>query len=314
MISVTGGVEFEKTYFDGLRKLNRSQIIKVIDKYMDPSNISMSIVLPNNTKIDGKKFLELFNNSFKSTNKKHAVSKEKILRYKSKVSVVDGITGDNDYDFGSNIIIEKPELIKHKSGAKIIMRRMTSTPLVSVKILMPGGVLFEDESNNGLSNLVARTLAFGADDLSFADMANIIDSTASSLTAFSGRNTIGFSADFMKPFFKDMLDLTSKIILKPKFKQEFFDTEKKVIEDEIKSAEDNLGHYARMLLLKTMYKKHPYRFDLLGSIDNVRKFKRADAIAFYKKLLAPDRMVFSVTGDFDKKQLMEWVDDLLSKI
>ena len=314
MISVTGGVEFEKTYFDGLRKLDRSQIIKVIDKYMAPSNISMSIVLPNNTKIDGEKFLEMFNNSFKSTNKKHAASKEKILRYKSKVSVVDGITGDNDYDFGSNIIIEKPELIKHKSGAKIIMRRMTSTPLVSVKILMPGGVLFEDESNNGLSNLVARTLSFGADDLSFSDMANIIDSTASSLTAFSGRNTIGFSADFMKPFFKDMLDLTAKIILKPKFKQEFFDTEKKVIEDEIKSAEDNLGHYARMLLLKTMYKKHPYRFDLLGSIENVRRFKRADAIAFYKKLLAPDRMVISVTGDFDKKQLMEWVDDVLSKI
>ncbi|MCX6111859.1 MAG: pitrilysin family protein [Proteobacteria bacterium] len=314
LISVTGGVEFEKTYFDGLRKTNRAQIIKVIDKYMNPANISISVVLPKNVKIDDKKLLDLFNNNFKAGNKKQTSSKEKTLRYRSKVSVVDSITGDNDYDFGSNIAIEKPELIKHKSGAKIIMRKMTSTPLVSIKILMPGGVLFEDETTNGLSNLVARTIAFGAENLSFSDIANIVDSTASNLTAFSGRNTIGFSADFMKPFFKDMLDITAKIILKPKFKQEFFDTEKKIIEDEIKSAEDNLGHYARLLLLKTMYRKYPYRFDLLGTIENVRRFKRADAMAFYKKLLAPDRMIFSVTGDFDKKEFMEWVDELLSKI
>ena len=314
LISTTGGVEFEKQYFDGLRKIQKSDIISMLGKYMDTSKVSISAVVPKQEKIDDKSLAKIFDESFKLSGVVSSAAKEESKAYESRSSVVDSITADNDYDFSSNIIVEVPKIIKHPSGARIIVRKMSATPLVSMKILMPGGVLYENDSNQGISNLMARTLTFGADDLSFSDLANIIDSTASSLNSFSGRNSIGLSIDVMKPFFMDILSVTSKILLKPNFKQEYFDNEKKIIEDEIRATEDNLGQYSKQLLLKTMYKEHPYRFEILGTIDNVRKFKRSDVMDFYKMLLSPERMIFSVVGDFDEQQLLNWVDDTISKI
>lgn len=314
MVCVTGGLDFEKTYFDRLRKISVSNIINVLDKYIDISKVSLSAVLPNECKIEDKKLLDIFNQNFVTKEQKHEKTKSHDDYNSSRASVVDSITEDADYNFEGKITVEAPEILIHKSGAKIISRKINSTPLVSMKILMPGGVLFENESNQGISNLLARTITLGADELSFADIADIIDSTASSLSAFSGRNSVGISLDFMKPFFTEMLDLTSKIILKPKFKQDYFDTEKKVIEDEIKSAQDNLAQYSRQLLLKTMYKEHPYRFEISGTIDTVKKLTRDDVISFYKKLLNPKKLIFSVTGDFNKSELLNWVDDLIAKI
>ncbi|MEI6093274.1 MAG: pitrilysin family protein, partial [bacterium] len=314
LVCVTGGLDFEKTYFARLRKIGVQNITDVMGRYLDASKVSISAVVPNECEIQEKKLLEIFNQSFITKDQK----KEKVISKKeyntSRTSVVDSITEDADYNFDAKITVEEPEMVVHKSGAKIITRRITSTPLVSMKVLMPGGVLFETEANQGISNLLARTLTLGADDLSFADIADIIDSTASSLSAFSGRNSVGISVDFMKPFFSDMLDLTSKIILKPKFKQDYFDTEKKVIEDDIRSIQDNLAQYARQLLLKTMYKEYPYKFDILGTLDSIKKITRTDVIAFYKMILNPKKLVFSVTGDFNKSELLKWVDDLISKI
>jgi zinc protease len=314
LICTTGGIEFEKQYFDRLRKITRDDIIKVLDKYIDRTKVSISAVLPKQDKITEGELLKLFDDSFKQTDKRTVIPRDKDLLYSSKTSMVDGITADSDYDFEENIIVKDPEIIHHPSGARIILRKINSTPLASMKVIVPGGVIVEDESNHGISNLLARTIMFGADDLSFSDIANIIDSSASNLNTFSGRNSIGFNIEAMKPFFNEMLGVASKIILKPKFKQEYFNTEKKVIEDEIKAVQDNLSHYAKLLLLKTMYKKHPYRFEIFGTIENVRKFKRSDVIDFYKNILSPERMIFSVTGDFDKDHLIKWIDGLLSNI
>ncbi|MFH1223118.1 MAG: pitrilysin family protein, partial [Pseudomonadota bacterium] len=217
-------------------------------------------------------------------------------------------------NFDKGFKISKPEITVHRSGAKIIMRKINTVPLISIRIIVPGGTIFENDKNQGISNLVSRTLMFDSKRFSFNQIAAIIDSTASNFNAFSGRNSMGVSIEVMKPFAKKMLDVARDVILYPQFNEQYFDVEKKVIEDEIKSEEDNLARYANTLLLKTIYQKHPYRLDPQGTVKSVRSLTRKGVRSFYYLMLDPSKMIFSVAGDFDKKHILKWVDSVVSEM
>jgi zinc protease len=306
LICTTGSFDFENEYFKRLSAVTRADIINVLNKYLNIKNATLSSVVPKGDGHDSSEFLNILNNTISGP--------AKIKKTASKKDAVSRPSIDSCFEFDKKFVVGKPKIINHKSGAKIILRKLTSTPLVSMKMFVKGGVLIENEKNHGICNLLARTIMFGAGEHSFEDIANTVDSTASTLHAFSGRNSIGVTLECIKPFFPEILDLTGKIILDAKFEKDYFDNEKKTIQDEIKATQDNLSKYAGILFIKTLYQKHAYRLEVPGTIDSLNAISREDVVALYEKIFAPDNMVISVVGDFDEKLVVEWTDKILNAL
>lgn len=306
LVAITGSTDFDNEYFRKLSLVSRTDVINVLHKYFNIESITLSSVVPNGSGHDALEYMDVLNKKMskvvplkKTTVKKDVSSRPHI---------------DSCCQFDKKFVVEKAAMDKHKSGARIITRKVTSTPLVSMKLILKGGVLLEDQKNHGICNLLARTMMFGAGDLGFDDIAKATDSTASTLQAFSGRNSVGLTLECIKPFFPEMLEIMEKVILDAKFEKGYFDTEKRMIQDEIKTIQDNLSRYANILFLKTLYQDHPYSLEPIGTIDSVNKISRDRTIELYKEIFAPNNMVMSVVGDFDEKLVFDWSDRVLGEL
>jgi zinc protease len=306
LIATTGSVDFDNEYFKRLSSVSRTDVINVLNRYFNAKAVTLSSVVPNKSGHDSSEYLDILNTKmFKAVPLKKA-------KIKKDVSSRPHI--ESCCQFDKKFVVEKADMSRHKSGARIITRKVTSTPLVSMKIILKGGVLLEDANNHGICNLLARTVMFGAGDLGFDDIAKATDSTASMLQAFSGRNSVGITLECIKPFFPEMLEIIEKIMLNAKFEKDYFDTEKRVIQDEIKTIQDNLSRYANILFLKTLYQNHPYSLEPIGTIGSLDKISREKTIALYKEIFAPNNMVMSVVGDFDQHLVSDWSDRLLGDL
>jgi len=303
LVSVTGGFDFEDEYFRKLNLVSKAGIIDAVNKYFNVGTVTFSSIVPKGAGVDTSEYLNIFNKKMIEPTGKGKTSAKKDVSSRPSV--------DSCCMFSDKFTVEQPKIIKHKSGARIVTRRVTSTPLVSFKMYFNGGVLLENAENHGICNLLSRTIMFGADDLSFEDIVGATDSTASMLQGFSGRSAIGLTLECIKPFFPEMLDILGKMVLDAKFEKKYFNTEKKIIQDEIKTIQDNLSRYARILFLEKLYQDHPYSLEPIGTIESLDKISREKVLALYKKVFSPDNMVISVVGDFDEKMLQDWSDRLL---
>lgn len=307
LIAVTGNIDFEDEYFKRLALVSRADIIDVLNRYFNIKAATLSSVVPNGSGHEASEYMDILNKKMSK-----AVPFNKIKVKKDTSSSRPNI--DSCCQFDKEFVVEKADIKKHKSGARIITRKVTSTPLVSMRVFFNGGVLLENIKNHGICNLLARTVTFGAGDLNFDDIAKATDSTASTLQAFSGRNSVGLTLECIKPFFPEMLGIMEKVILDAKFEEDYFDTEKRIIQDEIKTIQDNLSRYANILFLKSLYQDHPYSLEPTGTISSLENISREQTMELYRDIFSPNNMVVSVVGDFDEKLMLDWSNGLLGKL
>jgi zinc protease len=72
----------------------------------------------------------------------------------------------------------------------------------------------------------------------------------------------------------------------------------------IQQQEDELGRLVFKLFRKTLYEKHPYRMDTLGTLDSIQKLTQKDLKEYYQRIAIPENMVITVVGDVDLKQVL----------
>ena len=70
----------------------------------------------------------------------------------------------------------------------------------------------------------------------------------------------------------------------------------------LEKQEDNLTGKTVRNFMRILFLKHPYRFNVLGTEENVGRFTSADVRGFYEKVIRPENMVISAAGDIDAER------------
>jgi len=103
-------------------------------------------------------------------------------------------------------------------------------------------------------------------------------------------------------------------LLRPAIRNPDFDTEKKVILEEIAMYLDDPGHRVYEKLMDVHFGNHPLSMSILGSAESIQKLKRDEMAAYFTKRYGPGNMVLAVTGRLDfpesvklaEKYMGEW--------
>ena len=66
------------------------------------------------------------------------------------------------------------------------------------------------------------------------------------------------------------------------------------------------------LFARTLYERHPYRLDTLGTLDSVSRIERQALIRYYRQNFAADKMVLAVVGDVDPGQVKDKFSQLFA--
>jgi zinc protease len=100
-------------------------------------------------------------------------------------------------------------------------------------------------------------------------------------------------------------EILADCILHPAFPDDELEKERRQVLDEIHAQEDNLTSVAFRLFAETLWKKHPYRFDVLGTPASVGSFTRHGLADYYAKHFPASEMTLAVVGDVDPQRVIE---------
>ena len=131
------------------------------------------------------------------------------------------------------------------------------------------------------------------------------DSNAS--TSFDNTEYICYGT---KEFQKNLRYLLS-FVNSPYYTDQNVKKEKGIIAEEIKMYNDIPDFQLEMKLRECLYKNHPRRIDIAGTIEEIEKITKEDLYACYNNFYIPNNMFVLMVGNFQKEEALRIVKEEL---
>lgn len=303
---------FEK-FLKQVYALKPEDIQRVARKYLMADTATLVFLTPRHEEqidLDLQRWLKEYSKGFASALKakvdspKAAVLKKAKLATKRAKASAKSRTAD---EFG----IEKHTL---SSGAKVFFRTDRSTPVLSARIGLLGGMRSELENQVGVTELLSRVWTSGTKTLSEADIALKIENMAGGLGAFGGRNSAGLSLQTIAPFEDEALELFLDVLTNAAISPAAVDREKTIMGEVIRSREDKPGQMVSMMFHELMFKGHPYSRDLYGNKETVARLDLKQVESHLRSMLTSKNLTLSVSGSVDPEKWLRRLEAALSQL
>jgi zinc protease len=205
-------------------------------------------------------------------------------------------------------------LIQLPGGGRVILMPDRSNPIVSMRAAWLGGLRAEGEQSAGFSNLAAEMLVKGTIRMSASEVAHATDRIAGSLQGFGGRNSLGMRGTFLKERFEEGFALFAECLTVPAFAEEELERLRALVLEDLRSRADNPAGLCFDLFNKTLWDKHPYRRDVLGTSASIAAASPEALRAFWASLFSREGAVVAFVGDFDEDLATDLIHELLARL
>ena len=99
--------------------------------------------------------------------------------------------------------------------------------------------------------------------------------------------------------FDECLDLLVRLVFAPHFTDDGVAKEKLIIEQELKMYDDQPDYRLYKNLMAALYREHPVRIDIGGSVETIQKIDTPLLSSCYRRFYHPSNMGFIACGDID---------------
>jgi zinc protease len=282
--TVGGGIDWEDEYNRQVRAVTPATLMAAARKYVAVENATIAALVPEKNAADPRKLesalLAALGRASDEAIARHAPAAPAVVRGEEVVRV------------------------KLPSGARLLVKRDPSVALVAMRAVWMGGLRYEDARTNGVNNLLAALVTRGTRTLSGDELAHEVETMAGSIGGFSGRNSFGLRGEMLARHWERGLELLADCILAPAFAEDELEKERRQALEEIRTQADNVSSEAFRLFQQTLYTKHPYRLDVIGTADSVAGLTRRRLVDYYKRHVAPSQMTLAVVGDVDPQAVV----------
>jgi predicted Zn-dependent peptidase len=201
------------------------------------------------------------------------------------------------------------------NGLHVILHEDHSTPIVAVTVLYHVGSKNELVGRTGMAHFFEHLLFEGSDNIGRGEYAKYVENAGGGLNANTTQDRT-FYYDLMPSNQLELgLWLESERMLHAKVENKGIETQREVVKEEKRMRYDNQP-YGNLLpeALKHAYKKHPYAWSPIGSMEDLNAAKDEDFVNFYKTFYVPNNAVLSLAGDMNveetKKLIAKYFGDI----
>ena len=200
------------------------------------------------------------------------------------------------------------------NGVTVLVREDHRLPFINVCAVARGGLLSENDENNGITQLMADLLTRGTARRSAEQIADETEKSGIGISAFAGRNSFGLQASGLSSDATKVLDLFSDCLLNSTFPAAEVEKQRTVQLANIQQQQEQPMFLAQDALRNTLFPGHPYHLNPLGSESTVMTLKQGDLTAHYKKHLTTGNVVLSIFGDVTMDDAKAWAKKYFEKI
>lgn len=183
------------------------------------------------------------------------------------------------------------------NGIPLVVREDRRLPFIYVSVAMGGGLLSEDATNNGITQLTADLLTRGTTTRSAMQIADIIESRGASIAGFAGRNSFGLNAHALTEDRAMLMELIADCLLNPEFPADELDKQRGRQIAALRQQLEQPMYLAQEKLRAQLFPGHPYQMNTLGTEESLAAIHHDAMIAYYRRHLAPDNFSIAIFGD-----------------
>lgn len=205
--------------------------------------------------------------------------------------------------YGEKPLIEVPVIWEKNlpQGSKILGIKNSEVPLVQFLLEIKGGMLLEDPSKIGVSNLLAELLTKGTKEKSPQQLEEAIELLGASIRVSAGDENLVISGSTLSKNFDKTMVLVKEILLQPRWDRKEFDLAKQQTLSRIQQEMASPNGIARNEFRKIVYgKNHLLSNNNLGTEVSVKKIELEDLKQYYHNNLSPHLTSFLVAGDIEE--------------
>jgi len=157
---------------------------------------------------------------------------------------------------------------------------------------------------HGVSHFLEHMMFKGSSKYTWEDVNRIFDEMGANYNAYTNQENTAYFANVLPEFTERAIEHLSHL-LRPAIRAEDFETEKKVILEEIAMYLDDPGHRVYEALMETHFGAHPLGMSVLGTAQSIRGLQRQQMVEYLRSRYGPGNIVLAATGRFDFDQLVE---------
>ena len=216
------------------------------------------------------------------------------------------------------------EVYERDNGHKIVLAHKEGE-LVNVSTWVKTGSINEDDKNNGISHFLEHLMFKGTHKHKAGEFDKILEAKGAIVNAATWKDYTFYYVTLPKgQEDKDLylaIELHSDMMLDPVLPEEEigapFDLndhtvtdkrERHVVIEEIRMRKDQNWTKVYNTCNFNMYKKHPYKRDVIGTPEIISQVSQPEIMNYYKTFYSPENMTTIIVGDFDHEKVLNAVE------
>ena len=217
------------------------------------------------------------------------------------------------------------EVYERDNGHKIVLAHKEGK-LVNVSTWVKTGSINEDDKNNGISHFLEHLMFKGTHNHKAGEFDKILEAKGAIVNAATWKDYTFYYVTLPKgQEDKDLylaIYLHSDMMLDPVLPEEEigapFDLndhtvtdkrERHVVIEEIRMRKDQNWTKVYNTCNFNMYKKHPYKRDVIGTPEIISQVTQPEIMNYYKTFYSPENMTTIIVGDFDHEKVLKAVEE-----
>ena len=201
---------------------------------------------------------------------------------------------------------EEAKTYKFENGLRL-MQIPSPTQVAYCGISIDAGTRDEEPGEEGMAHFCEHMMFKGTTQRKAWHIINRMEAVGGDLNAYTNKEETVVYAAFMKEHLERATELIFDIVFNSTFPQHEIDKECEVIVDEIESYNDTPADLIFDRFEDIIYEGNSLGHDILGTAENVRRFRTEDALRFVRRQYRPEKMVFFVLGDVEFEKVKKMV-------
>ena len=207
----------------------------------------------------------------------------------------------------SPVRTDQPKLFTLDNGLRVILRPNKAVPLVSMQIYFRGGLLVEDDANNGIGVFTARGSLKGTEEFTADEIESFFDSRGGLISASSGNNTLFYTAEVLREDFPKALNILAQVATEPTFPPREMIKLRPQLIAAVAALKENWHSEMQTHFRRQFFSESPYRFMTVGSEDVLKNITPKRLADHHRKLAVARNAVLVIYGDFDPDKALDLI-------
>lgn len=201
------------------------------------------------------------------------------------------------------------------NGLRIILSPLPAVKSVTAIILCGAGSRYETRKTNGISHFLEHMFFKGTKKRPTAlEISHALDEIGADYNAFTGKETTGYHIKCASQHLALSLEMLADMLWNSKFDPAEIEKERGVIIEELNMYEDTPMRRVAEIYEQVLWGDQPLGWDIGGKKEVIRKIQRGDFAKYIEDRYAPNNMVVSIAGDFEKVKTIETVKKFFGHI